>query len=315
MLSEFLVCPTGVPQGSILGPLLFLLFFNDLPANIASSVDSYADDTTITACGPSIEEIEVRLNQDCLNISQWMRSNKMKLNPEKTHLLTLGTQRKLASLSRPLQIVIDGVPLKEDNSKTELLLGCMVEGNLKWNRHIDVLHSKLKKRLAGLNSIKYCCKFPSRKMFAEGIFTSVMVYCLPLFGGMQISQMKDLQVLQSQAARIVCHAPPRTKRADLFKRLNWLSVNQLVSYHTVIQVFKIRYHRDPEYLASILGLNGRNGRIRTQNPILSSAANSFCFRGTGLWNQLPEQLRCENKIGRFKNGLKKWIAENVQQFL
>ena len=238
VLSEFLVCPTGVPQGSILGPLLFLLFFNDLPANIASSVDSYADDTTITACGPSIEEIEVRLNQDCLNISQWMRSNKMKLNPEKTHLLTLGTQRKLASLSRPLQIEMDGVPLKEDNSKTELLLGCMVEGNLKWNRHIDVLHSKLKKRLAGLSSIKYCCKFPSRKMFAEGIFTSVMVYCLPLFGGMQISQMKDLQVLQSPAARIVCHAPTRTKHADLFKRLNWLLVNQLRSYYTVIQVLK-----------------------------------------------------------------------------
>ena len=154
-----------------------------MPLTVSSSVDSYADDTTITASGKSLEDIEFKLNEDCKNVSQWMRSNKMKLNPEKTHLITIGTQRRLSALNRPPHIVMDGVPLHEDTAKSELLLGCIVEGNLKWNNQVSKLLEKLKKRVGGgLNSIKYICNFSSRKMFAEGIFNSVMVYCLPLFG-------------------------------------------------------------------------------------------------------------------------------------
>ena len=157
---------------------IFLLFFNDLPLAISSSVDS------INASDKSLEDIEFKLNEDCKNknVSQWMRSNKMKLNPEKTHLITIGTQRRLSALNRPPHIVMDGVPLHEDTAKSELLLGCIVEGNLKWNNQVSKLLEKLKKRVGGLNSIKYICNFSSRKMFAEGIFNSVMVYCLPLFG-------------------------------------------------------------------------------------------------------------------------------------
>ena len=94
-----------------------------------------------------------------------------------------------------------------------------------------------------------------------------------------------------------------------------MSVNQLVVYHTIIQVFKVRTRGDPEYLASILGLDGMNGRIRMQNPVLSLTAKSFCFRGTSFWNQLPEHLRLERRIGHFKRGLGKWIRDHVQQFL
>ena len=95
VLSDFLYYNVGVPQGSNLGPLLFLIYFNDLPPNINGSVDSYADDTTITVSGHSVTEVEESLEKDCGLVSEWMRSNRLKINPDKTHVMVVGTKPKL----------------------------------------------------------------------------------------------------------------------------------------------------------------------------------------------------------------------------
>ena len=130
VLSQFLHCPIGVPQGSNLGPLFFLVFFNDLPYNLECDVDNYADDTTLTATGKSVEEIGNKLTEDCQAVSHWMRSNMLKLNPGKTHILTVGTSQRLRNLPEPVQVVMDDVVLQEDPSHSELLLGCQVKSNL-----------------------------------------------------------------------------------------------------------------------------------------------------------------------------------------
>ena len=84
------------------------------------------------------------------------------------------------------------------------------------------------------------------------MFNSVLVYCLPLFGGCDVSEIKQLQVLQNKAAQIVTHSPPRSDRLAVYSGLNWLTVNQLITYHTLLTVFKIRQSGEPEYLASSL---------------------------------------------------------------
>ena len=95
MFLDFLYCEPGVPQGSNLGPLLFLIFFNDLPLSVGCPVDTYADDSTLTVSGNSVEEIGTSLTECCRSVSQWMLSNKLKLNVDKTHLLTIGTRARL----------------------------------------------------------------------------------------------------------------------------------------------------------------------------------------------------------------------------
>ena len=84
-----------------------------------------------------------------------------------------------------------------------------------------------------------------RKIITEGIFNSVLVYCLPLYGGLGDGELKNLQVLQNKAAQVATLSPPRAERKIMFDTLGWLSVNQLIFYHTVISIFKIRSFKEP----------------------------------------------------------------------
>ena len=315
VLSDFLHCEVGVPQGSILGPLLFLIFFNDMPDTLESSVDSYADDTTVTATGKTVEEISCKLTDDCSKVSEWMRSNKLKLNPDKTHLITLGTQERLRKLSQKVVVKMDDIALNEDEGNTELLLGCHIQANLKWRKQVQFTMNKLKLRLAGVSKLKFICTYPIRKTVTEGIFNSVLVYCLPLYGGLDVGDLKDLQVLQNKAAQIVTCSPPRSLRIPMYEKTGWLTVNQLVVYHTVINVYKIRCNKEPEALYSMLAADSRNSRIIIPNMDLSLAQKGFSIRGAEYWNKLPLCARQNSKISQFKKQDRAWILSNVPRFL
>ena len=145
----------GVPQGSILRPLLFLIFFNDLPKFLSCQIEVYADDSTLSVSGTTIEEIGNSLTENCAIVSKWMSGNKMKLNANKTHLMTLGTSRRLQGQNVKLSVEMNGQYLQESDSKVETLLGCSIEPSLKWHQQILGLVQKLRKRLAALDSLKF----------------------------------------------------------------------------------------------------------------------------------------------------------------
>ena len=92
---------------------------------------------------------------------------------------------------------MDEVALTESKEKCELLLGVQIQSDLKWHVQVKELVGKLRKRLAGLRKLKYLVPYPIRKMICQGIFNSVLVYCLPLFGGCNVSELKNLQTLQN----------------------------------------------------------------------------------------------------------------------
>ena len=309
VFSDFLENSIGVPQGSNLGPLFFLIFFNDLPTFIQEDIDCFADDSTMGTTGAQVAEISTKLSSDCDQLSNWMYGNKFKLNADKTHFLVMGTSERLR-VTEQLSVEMDGVALKESVEKSEILLGVVIQSDLKWSLQLKALTDKLKKRLTGLEKLKNIMNRFNKKNMVQGLFNSVLCYCLPLFGGCTKAEVDVLQVLQNRAARIVLNCPPRTNRNLMFDRLDWLTVQQLIVYHTLVTVFKIRKSQEPEELGVILTRDNHNGHIM-KNTQLSLYRNSFVFRGSLLWNKLPREIRLETKMSQFKKHLRKWLLENI----
>ena len=311
--SEFREHSIGVPQGSNLGPLLFLIFFNDLPTFLDEEIECFADDSTLSSSKEIPVEIERCLSQDCQSFSQWMAENKFKLNVEKTNFLLVGTSKRLQRTGK-VSVRMDGTELKECENGKECLLGVYIQRDLKWAAQVDSLCGKLKVRLAGGAKLRRVMSFSAKKMVMDGVFTSVLSYCLPLFGGCNTGEIISLQTLQNRAARIVLNLPPQSNRNRMFDSLGWLTVRQLIVYYSLITIHRIRAPGQPEYLAKNLLNENHNGYIIVKNNGLQLYRNSFMFRAPIQWNRLPVGIRKEEKLKSFKINLSNWIQKNIERF-
>ena len=162
--------------------------------------------------------------------------------------------------------------------------------------------------------IRSLVPFATLKTICEGWFNSVMLYCLPLFGGCHEGELDDLQIVQNQLARLVTFSDSRDHRHIMFNKLKWMTVRQLICYHTLLTVFRVRHSKEPEHLASKLLDDNRNGKIIIPHSNLTLYQKSFIYRGILTWNSLPDKLRCLQDLRKFKIETKEWIFENVERF-
>ena len=134
---------------------------------------AYADDSTMTVTATSVDDIGLKMKENCDKVSRWMMGNKLKLNADKTHLLTVGTIERLRALEDKVTVVMDGYTLVESGDKVETLLDCKIEPGMKWHKHMGELIKKLRKRLTGLAHLRNILPFKLRKTITEGMFMSV----------------------------------------------------------------------------------------------------------------------------------------------
>ena len=124
-----------------------------------------------------------------------------------------------------------------------------------------------------------------------------------------------IQILLNKAAQVATRSTALATRSPMYELLNWLTVDQLITYHTVTAVLKIRKSSEPEYLAGILNKDSRHKRILIPNLDLGLAQKSFTIRGAESWNKLPEYIRNQSKISIFKKTAKNWIVLNIPKFI
>ena len=208
---------------------------------------------------------------------------------------------------------------------TEKLLGGIVSNNLLWNSHIrdgqKSLSSLLTLRINALSQVSRYCSFKNRKQIANGIVLSHITYLVQLYGGCSDYLLSGLQVLQNRAARIVTRLGWYTPMETLLLQCGWLSIRQMVEYHSLLLLFKTKSCKKPGYIYSKISQRfTRPTRLSTTGGIreirgfkTSLAKKSFLPRAIQMWNeQLPADIRTENSITRFKEKLKKWLRENIK---
>ena len=213
----------GVPQGSILGPLLFIIYINDLPLYIKNcQTDMYADDSTIHTSGSNIKELQVKIQQDLNCVEQWCHENNMFINSNKTKCMIIGTRQKLSSQENELCLTISSNKLQ--NSTCEKLLGIKVDQQLNWSSQVDVVCSTISSRIYLLSKIKQYLNLELRKLFYNGYILPLIDYCCIIWGSCNNEGLNRILKLQKRAARLIMDADPLTPSEPLFKYLGWMKI-------------------------------------------------------------------------------------------
>ena len=279
---------------------------------------AFIDDCTYTVSRDTPVQLSEKLSAQYKLISSYMSSNRLVINDEKTHVLVFS---KKSRISEREEVKLKAGLHEITPLKTEKLLGGHISQELKWNEHIlDNEHSLIRQLNSRINGLIKVCKsapFKQRLMIANGIFISRCIYLIQVWGGASKYLIKSIQILMNKAARAVTRLSWYTPTRILMKQCNWLSVSQLIHYHTVLLTHKVVMTQRPKYLHDkMCTSNTYNTRAKIKfgenfTGRTALASGSFCYRSATTYNLLPQSLREIQSIPTFKRRPREWTMRSI----
>ena len=307
--SEKLYIKYGVPQGSILDPLLFILYINDLPIFMKNCcTDLYADDSTLHLSGNCYQTLQSKVQEDLHGVEAWCNDNNMFINKNKTKYMIIGTKQRAMPHYNESCLTINNQVIQ--SSTCESLLGIKIDPSLTWTNQIDVICSKISSRLYLLLKIKKFLNLDCRKLFYNGYILPLIDYCCIVWSSCSSEGLKRILKLQKRAARLILETDPFAPSAPLFKHLNWMTVEQRIKYHKLVMTFKCINNDAPSYLTNKFHYvsdrnpyplrNAVQGNLILPKPKTELFKKSSMYSGPVLWNNLPIPLRNITNVNSFK---------------
>ena len=311
--SSFQQVKSGVPQCSVLGPVLFLIFINDMPLYINEAyAEIYADDTTVHTSHKDQTVVQVKLQNSSTDFKSWCILHKMFVNLTKTSSMSIGSRQNLSN-SDDLFIIIDENDISNvDNQK---LLGIIIDKTLSWDKQIDSVCLNITRRITLLKLLSKYVDMPNLKLYYNSYILPIFDYGCMIWG--QCSALKINRLLKLQK-----RADFMTPSKEMFQELGWPTFTQRVQYHICVMVFKSLNGQAPEYLSNLLTkcseTNVRSLRSSKQETLKVPFARttyyekSFSVTGPKLWNSLPIQIRQSSNLITFKQSVKSfYLSEQL----
>ena len=318
--SEYIAMPFGVPQGSVLGPVLFNIYVRNLAALVEQSgfsIQGYADDHQVLhSFNISFQFQMLRCGiPKCIQmISNWMGKHFLKLNPTKSQIITFAPNNLLKSS------ILDYVYLNKSTyisiSNEVINLGIKMDYQLNFSSHINMITSQCYNLIKNIAQIRKYLSVDHIRSLVNSVIVSRLDSCNALFFGISASEFNRLQKLQNACARLIYGKNKRAHTSNLLRELHWLPVRQRVVFKIVCLVYKCLHNTAPIYLSDLLTVKD-NSELLLVIPRSNTTHGdrAFCHSAPTLWNALPKSLRLITSFRVFKSRLKHHLFSCFPEYL
>jgi len=306
--SQFENVCIGVPQGSILGPTLFLLYINDLVGVVTKFQPIlYADDTNLFYESDNLDRDVHEINKELNSIEKWCVKNKLTLNTDKTYYIVLKNYQSSQTLT-PNTLTIFNKPISEAESIK--FLGVYIDKTLSWKSHIDNLCERIRPMVGALYR---CSKFLPKKVLIliyNALVNSKLNYCIEAWGKTSDSNLNKLIVYQKKIIRIIFKKRPLSHTLELFKKSAILSIEKLYKFRTLLYAHSL-FHTSTVHHVQHSHYT-RSSIINLSLPSSTTAAGHrrTAFQCAALWNNLPVAIRTQQARSVFRVGLRAHLLES-----
>ena len=304
--SEWLNVLLGVPQGSILGPLLFNIFVNDLfLCDLVSFIANYADDNTLYVMGHSLHDVMSTLTNEVPIVVDWFRINQMVVNPDKFQFLLLGCQK-----DEECTLAVDNNTITSTDYVK--LLGVDIDNKLNFSNHISDLCAKANRKINALLRIRSKLNLEQASTLCDAYILSSFRYCPLIWMFCSKSDDKKINSTHVRALRTV-HRDFTTPRDKVLDTYNVETIHRENLRLLATEVFKSIHRLNPSFMWDFftdktLSQNLRRGHLLKLPRRSECKQNSLVFRAVLLWNNLPAEVKGAASLSEFKSSIKKQRA-------
>ena len=305
-----------VPQGSVLGSLMFLIFINDIVDVVRSKIKLFADDTTLYIDVDNPIAAAKTINSDLSSLHQWSRDWLITFNALKTDSMLV--TRKSSTTDHP-PISFQGHVLQDTNNHKHL--GITLRSDLRWSDHISDITNKASKLVGIMKSLKYILDRPILETIYISFVRPILEYASPVWSGCTESDQDKLEYVQLEAARVVTSAMHGTSNAKLYEELGWHKLSKRREVSKLVLMYKLVHNLAPSPLCSLISSRTDTDAPRYETrqkfdlPHFRARTDlfnkSFFPSSVRLWNELPLNLRLSPSLQEFKSNLLQPIKRPV----